>query len=224
VLDTPGGVVEIVERMVDLIRHHYREVTFVIPDRAMSAGTVLAMSGDAIVMDHFSVLGPVDPQVEKDGRLVSALSYLAQYKRLIELARQGTLSSAEFALLAKFDLAEIHQYEQARDLTISLLRKWLAAFKFKNWFSTQTRGLQVDDAMRLQRADEIARMLSDNELWFSHSRGISMKTLREELKLEIDDLDQRPLVGELVREYHGLLRDYLLREQASAFMHTREFF
>lgn len=78
--------------------------------------------------------------------------------------------------------------------------------------------------MRVQRADDIARMLSDNERWYSHSRGISMKTLREELKLEIDDLDQKPLVGELVREYHGLLRDFLSREQATAFMHTKDFF
>ena len=71
-----------VERMVNTIRHHYAEVYFVVPDRAMSAGTIFAMSGDKIFMSYFSVLGPIDPQIEKDGRLVPALSYLSRFQRL----------------------------------------------------------------------------------------------------------------------------------------------
>ncbi|TVS12954.1 MAG: hypothetical protein EA424_22065 [Planctomycetaceae bacterium] len=50
VLDTAGGIIEVVERMVNTIRHHCEDVTMVIPRRAMSAGTVLAMSGDRIMM------------------------------------------------------------------------------------------------------------------------------------------------------------------------------
>ena len=224
ILDTPGGVVEIVERMVDLIRHHYRELVFIVPDRAMSAGTVFVMAGDAIMMDYFSRLGPIDPQVEKEGKLVPALSYLAQYRRLIKRAREGNLSDAEFALLAQFDLAEIHQYEQARHLTVNLLRKWLAAYKFKNWETTEGRGLPVDDAMRENRAREIAEALSDNERWHSHARGISMQTLLEELNLRIDDFGADPELGRLIRGYYELLRDYLARENLMRFAHTRNFF
>ncbi len=224
VLDTPGGVVEIVERMVELVRWHYAEVLFVIPDRAMSAGTVFAMSGDAIMMDYFSRLGPIDPQIEKDGRLVPALSYLVQYRRLLKRARRGELSNAEFALLAKFDLAEIHQYEQARNLTRTLLGRWLVAYKFKHWYATRTRGIQVDDAMRRTRADEIATALSDNVRWHSHGRGISMDTLRDELNLVIDDMGSQPRLNELVHECHGLLRDYLTRINCMMFMHTRNYF
>lgn len=54
VLDTFGGIVEVVERLVQIIRHHYDEVDFLIPDRAMSAGTVFVMAGDRIFMDYFS--------------------------------------------------------------------------------------------------------------------------------------------------------------------------
>jgi len=49
VLDTDGGIIEVVERMVNTIRHHYEEVTMIIPGTAMSAGTVFAMSGDRIM-------------------------------------------------------------------------------------------------------------------------------------------------------------------------------
>ena len=37
ILDTLGGTIEVVERLVSVIRHHYNEVDFLIPDRAMSA-------------------------------------------------------------------------------------------------------------------------------------------------------------------------------------------
>ncbi len=224
ILDTPGGVVEIVERMVDLLRHHYQEVVFIIPDRAMSAGTVFAMAGNAIMMDCFSRLGPIDPQIEREGRLVPALSYLVQYRRLIKRAREGNLSEAEFALLVKFDLAEIHQYEQARHLTVNLLRKWLATYKFKNWITTETRNIAVDDVMRERRAHEIAEVLSDNERWHSHARGISMRVLREEVNLRIDDYGSDDELRSLIRAYYELLRDHLAREKYMFFVHTRSFF
>ena len=121
ILDTPGGVVEVVERIVRVLRHHYAEVKFIIPDKAMSAGTVLAMSGDDILMDYHSCLGPIDPQLEKDGRLVPALSYLSQFEALIEKSHDETLSTAEVVLLQKLDLAELHQLALARDLSINLL-------------------------------------------------------------------------------------------------------
>src|SRR5262249_44304747 len=64
ILDTPGGVVEVVERMVQTLRHHYAgDLLFVIPNRAMSAGTVFVMAGDRILMDYSSCLGPIDPQI-----------------------------------------------------------------------------------------------------------------------------------------------------------------
>ena len=64
ILDTPGGVVEVVERMVATLRSNYGDVTVIVPDRAMSAGTIFALSADRIMMDYFSCLGPIDPQIE----------------------------------------------------------------------------------------------------------------------------------------------------------------
>lgn len=125
VLDTTGGAVEIVERIVRVLRKHYDGVKFIIPNRAMSAGTVLAMSGDQIWMDYHSCLGPIDPQLFVEGHWVPALSYLEQYERLIEKSRQGILSAAELVLLGKLDLAALHRYELARDLSVELLQRWL---------------------------------------------------------------------------------------------------
>ena len=42
-LTTPGGSLPPVQRMVDILRHFYDEVNFIVPDYAYSAGTIWCM-------------------------------------------------------------------------------------------------------------------------------------------------------------------------------------
>ena len=224
ILDTPGGIVEVVERIVRVLRRHYAEVKFIIPNRAMSAGTVLAMSGDAILMDYHSCLGPIDPQLEREGRLVPALSYLAQYEELKEKSENGALSTTELVLLQKLDLAELHQFGLARDLSISLLTEWLAQYKFKNWTVTETSGVPVTTEMKKKRAGEIARQLNEHTRWLTHGRGIDMDTLRGELKLKIDDLDSDPQLKVAVWHYFWFMNNHMQAAENPVFVHAPNFF
>ena len=224
ILDTPGGIVEVVERMVTTLRTNYRNVTVIVPDQAMSAGTIFALSADRIMMDYFSCLGPIDPQIERDDNLVPALSYLTQFERLNKKAEEGTLTTAEYALLVKLDLGELYQFEQARELSIELLVKWLSKYKFKGWHTTESRGKKVTDAMKEERARHIADLLNDTERWHSHERGIDIKTLREEVRLEIDDLSDTPELRSNVRLYCDLLRDYMIREKLYSVVHSKGVF
>jgi ClpP class serine protease len=214
ILETVGGFIEVVQRIADTFRHHYQHVEFVVPNHAMSAGTVLVMSGDAIWMDYYAVLGPIDPQIERelpDGskRFVPALGYLHKYEELIAKAAAGTLTSAEMAyLINRFDPAELHQFEQARDLSKALLKEWLAKYKFKDWLETETTKTPVTAAMREKRAEEIAEMLNDTKLWHTHSRGISMAVLRRDLNLKVDDFGAKPGLNARIREYYKALSDY----------------
>lgn len=66
---------------------------------------------------------------------------LSQFDALIEKSRTEALSTAEVVLLQKLDLAELHQFELARDLSIDLIKKWLTSHKFKDWSMTETLGL-----------------------------------------------------------------------------------
>ena len=118
VLETSGGFAEVTRRISDAVRHHYRVVDFLIPSYAMSAGTILAMSGDAIWMDYYSVLGPIDPQVPNaEGQLIPALGYLVRYEELLDKANRGTITAAELSILMNFDQGNLYNYEQARDLS-----------------------------------------------------------------------------------------------------------
>ena len=191
VLDTDGGAAEVVERIVQIIRKFYQEITFIVPNKAMSAGTILVMSGDKIMMNYFSVLGPIDPQIFKDGKWVPALSYLEKYEEFVAKTKVPNciLSSAELILLQKFDLGELHTFQQAKNLSIHLLKKWLSQYKFKDWDETETSKKTVNYEMKEKRAEEIAEKLNDIKMWYSHARGIGMNVLRSELKLKIDDFD-----------------------------------
>ncbi len=224
VLQTPGGVVEVVERILETVRHFYGEVIVVVPDQAMSAGTVLALGADKIMMDHFSRLGPIDPQIVKDGKLVPALSYLKQYERLNKKAGEGSLTTAEYAMLGKLDLGELYQFEQARELSVELLQKWLSQYKFKDWRETETTKRPVTDEMKQERATEIAEALNETERWHSHGRGIGIDTLRDELKLKIEDYSENENLANSIKGYFSLFIDYLRRHNVESFVHTKEYF
>ncbi|MCK4283145.1 MAG: serine dehydrogenasease [Candidatus Brocadiae bacterium] len=223
VLETPGGYIDVVERLVALLRHHYRRVEFIIPNFAKSAGTVLVMSGDALHMDYFSVLGPIDPQIEKpDGKMVPALGYLAKYEELLDKSREGKLTAVEAAyLIERFDPAEMHQYEQSRNLTITLLKDWLVRYKFRTWKSTETRGVKVTRQMKVRRAAQIAELLNDTKKWHSHSRGISMEILRRKVGLRVEDFGANDELKERITRYYLLLKDYRDKRAAEGVIHTR---
>ncbi len=222
--NTNGGVVEVVDRMVSVIRHSYNKVTFLVPDRAMSAGTIFVLSGDDIMMDYFSVLGPIDPQIVKDDKLVPALSYLNQFERLNKKSEEGNLTTAEFSLLQSLDLGELHQFEQARELSEELLVKWLSEYKFKNWNKTETKKSKVTQEMKKERAGEIAKILSNNERWHSHGRGLNIAILENEIGLKIIDYSNNKKIRKCIQDYFHLLLDYMSRRQLHSFIHTRAYF
>jgi hypothetical protein len=228
VLNTPGGSAEGVEKMVEVVRHHYEEVFFVVPDYAMSAGTIFCMSGDRIYMDYSSSLGPIDPQVYNGKEWVPALGYLDKVEDLHEKARAGTISQAEFLILQNQDLATLSRYEQARDLTVTLLKKWLVEYKFKDWnvhgTTPATLGNPVTLDEKKERAEEIAKLLGNNKRWHSHGRMLGIATVRDELKLKIEDYSADPTLRGLIRAYNDLMIEYISRMQFPIFMHSRNYF
>lgn len=221
-LTTTGGSAIAVERYVNIIRYHYSEVYFIVPDYAYSAGTIFCMSGDGIYMDYFSVLGPIDPQVQnKEGKWVAALGYLDKVNEYIEKAKAGTLTNVEFAILKDFDIAELRGFEQARDLTIDLLKKWLVKYKFKNW-TKHSNGSEVTIEEKRNRAKEIAGHLSDNNDWKSHGRPINIETLKE-LGLQIEDYSENMELRTKVRDYYETMSDFIRLKGFSNFIHDRIF-
>lgn len=228
ILNTGGGSAEIVEKMVDITRFHYGEVYFVVPDFAMSAGTIFCMSGNKIYMDYSSSLGPIDPQVWNGTQYVPALGYLDKVEELLEKAKNGNLTNAEFLILQNQDLAMLSRYEQAKQLTITLLKKWLVEFKFIDWTVHETdpmkKGQPVTQVEKEARAEEIAKQLGNNHYWHSHGRMIGINTLRDLLRLKIEDYSREPALQPLIRSYNDLITEYIAKNSFPFFLHSRNYF
>jgi len=221
ILTTRGGSALAVERMVNIIRHHYDTVDFYVPEYAYSAGTIFCMSGDSIHMTYASVLGPIDPQVKsKDGNWVPALGYLDKINELIAKEKANILSPVEILFLRDFDLAELHTYEQARDLTVDLLKKWLVNYKFKTWTTHRSNGQPVSLEEKNKRAESIAKELGNNQRWLSHSRPIGLEQLQN-LKLLIDDYGQNKPLKNTLDEFYRLSKDYIIKNGVIICMQTR---
>lgn len=214
ILQTGGGVVEVVEKFVEISRHFYNQVDFLIPEYAMSAGTIWCMSGDNIYMNYASSLGPIDPQVRNNnGKWIPAQGYLDKFKEFIDKSRNNQLTHAELLLLNNLDLAELERYQQAANLSIDLLKNWLVIYKFKDWEIHRSNlskiNQPVTDEEKRDRAERIAVSLTDTSKWRSHNRFISMKTLQKDLRLQIEDYSEDENIVSTVDNSHALILQFL---------------
>ena len=76
VIETPGGSGEAAEDIVRLVRSRYSSVGIIVPGTAKSAGTIMAMAGDEIMMSLESSLGPIDAHFSQKGKVFSAHALL----------------------------------------------------------------------------------------------------------------------------------------------------
>ncbi|MDE2760386.1 MAG: hypothetical protein OXH90_08840 [Paracoccaceae bacterium] len=221
VLRTGGGSAETTERMVGVLRKHYQTVYFIVPDVAMSAGTIFCMSGDKIYMDYASSLGPIDPQVylPDTGDLVPALGYI---DKVVEIAKKEKLSPADVVMLKSIDLAKLALFEQGRDLSIDMLKNWLVTYKFKDWTKhlTTNPGTPVTNEEREQRAQEIADALSDHKKWRSHGRHLDIEKLKS-LRIKIDDYSDNARLSSAIRGYNDPMTGFIDRNGIQFYLHNK---
>lgn len=229
ILTTPWGQAEWAEDFVNILRHHYKYVDFIIPDYAMSAWTILVMSWDEIYMDYASSLWPIDPQIQwPDWKFLPASGYLDKINELITKERTWTvLTVSELNIILAADIWRLKFIEQSKNLTVKLLKEWLVKYKFKDWechegtFHAEKKWKTVTEDEKKERAEEIAVMLWDVDLWNTHGRSINMWTLTGPLKLKIEDIWKNPELQTNLREYYDLMITYIWSNEM--FIQTRNF-
>ena len=108
----------------------------------------------------------------------------------------------------------------------TLLKKWLVEYKFRTWDVHGTNphklGQPVTQDEKRERAEEVARCLSNQKLWHSHGRNIGVNALRDIVKLKIEDYSGDDHVRSLIRSYNDLITDYIRQKGFPVFLHSRE--
>lgn len=197
-IETPGGSGETAEEIVRFLHSNFDEVSFVVSGEAKSAGTIIVLSGDEILMTETGSLGPIDAQV-KIGRLVeSAYDYIewVEEKRK-EAEKQGMLNPFDATMVAQITPGELGRVFHALKFAEDRVIEWLPKYKFKKWTFTETRKIPVTPEMKRDRAKEIAKGLTNRSKWRLHGRSIKIDDL-EEIGLKITRVENNPKLAEII--------------------------
>lgn len=132
-IHTPGGLVIAAEQIARALHAHKAGVTVVVPEYAMSGGTLLALAADHILLDQNAMLGPIDPQL--DGMPASA------YMKVLKLKDPGSVSDQTIMMA---DMAE-KATNQIRQTAFNLLRGKLGDDKATQLATVLTEGRWTHD-------------------------------------------------------------------------------
>lgn len=134
ILHTPGGVTTAAETIVEYLRSKFPEnIEVIVPAYAMSAGTMISLASDTIIMGRQSQLGPIDPQMPTPQGYFSALAIIDQFER----AKIDILSDLKNAhvwapILASLGPALLLEAKNAKGYSEQMVLKWLSKYMFKD--------------------------------------------------------------------------------------------
>lgn len=206
ILETPGGSGEVAEDIVRLLHGKYKEVGVIVPGYAKSAGTIMTMAGDEILMDQASALGPIDAQLSWQGKVFSADALLEGMEKIKrEVEQTGILNKTYVPILQGISPGELQAAENALEFAKILVAEWLAKYKFKSWEKHSSTGNLVTEEEKKKRADEIAMNLCDHRHWRTHARSIKIDDLQK-MGLRVSDFSTNLDLAEAIRRYYALLQ------------------
>lgn len=192
VLHSPGGSAEATESIVELLRSQFDSVRFIVPNIAKSAATMFALSGDELLLDERSELGPIDPQmmVIRDGQTIPSPAHAIRdqfEKAREEIAADPTNLPAWVPILRQYGPSLLAECDNAIDLAESLVSKWLATYMLKD----------VPDGEA--KAKAVAAYLADRKNFLSHGRRIGIEEIKGlDPALKIVDLRDHPKLRDIV--------------------------
>jgi len=137
-INSPGGFAEVTEAIVSMLRSKFTNIRFAIPNMAKSAATLLVLSGDMLLMDDRSELGPIDPQVgyrSIDGlKNEAAEDILVGFEEAKEaLATKGPAATPAYVpLLNKYTIGLLQSCKNAMKLSRELAETWLGTYMFRS--------------------------------------------------------------------------------------------
>jgi len=204
-IESPGGSGEASEEIVKCLRDKFENVSFVVSGEAKSAGTILVLSGNDIYMSDSGSLGPIDAQVKIGRMIVSAYDYMEWVSsKQNEAQKFGKLNPFDASMVAQISPGELNGVYHALNFAMDLIKEWLPKYKFKNWSKTETRGIEVTEEYKKQRASEIAESLVNHSKWRTHGRSLKIKDLQE--LLQIIRIDDDPSLADIVYRIQTVIR------------------
>lgn len=211
ILVTPGGSADTVDYFVKKLRGRFDSIAFILPYMAMSAGTILCMSGDELIMSESAYFGPIDPQVPSRGGVFvpaqSIMTLIATIKaRGEEQLKKGCKPDwTDVQILNHLDPKELGNAITASALSTRLVSEYLKQYKFRDW-AMHSDGREVTPDERNARANEIAKLLCNNSVWLSHGSRITREIAVNTCKLKVTYPETIEGLDRAIRRFWALMQ------------------
>lgn len=177
ILHTPGGSIAATESLVDYLHRIFNnDIRAIIPQIAMSAGTMIACSCKEILMARHANLGPIDPQL---GNL-PAYGVKEEFKRACKEVKEDNSKIPIWqSIIGRYGPTFLSQCENSIDWSKQFVEKELEHVMFEG------------DAQAKAKAKKIVRRLTDYRGNKTHARHIHFDELHGMgLKVSLIEDDQ----------------------------------
>lgn len=206
-LYTAGGITISGYGIVNMIREFCKNLTMIIPFKALSTGTLMVLGADEIIMSKMAQLGPVDPSLEHplgpriphpQNPAISAIvpvnvedvvSFFGLAKKEAKTSTEGEFTKIFNIISSGIHPLVLGAVNRSRD-EIRFLAKMLLQHHIKN----------------KTKVEKIVRTLVEER--FSHNYIIGRSEAKKDLDLPVIDVSQEldNKIMELFDEYSRLLK------------------
>lgn len=180
-LHTPGGDIDAAEKLITMVRTRVGNgrLRIIVPDFAKSAGTLMALGADMILMSDTSELGPIDPQItlrDTHGNLLrhSVQAYIDAYETYAELLHKNPVDTVASTMLSKLDPAFLKLCSAACDRAQKFAESQLRFGMFRSG--------------EPGNFTQIASELMSTKKWLSHGQMIGWADAQS-IGLNVEHLD-----------------------------------
>jgi ATP-dependent protease ClpP protease subunit len=174
ILHTPGGNLAATESIVEYLQSMFgNDIRAIVPQIAMSAGTMIACSCKSIIMGKHSNIGPIDPQI----RGIPASGVIEEFERAkSEVADNPKSIPVWRVIIEKYHPTFIGECERAIRWSKDMVSEWLKSNMLKN------------ETDKDEAADRIVNYLSDHNETKAHARHIGLEDC-EKINLKVERLE-----------------------------------
>jgi ClpP class serine protease len=164
-----------------------------VPQLAMSGGTMIACASKEIIMGKQSSLGPIDPQLTG----MAAHGVLEEFDQAFkEITGDPAKIPLWQVILSKYPATLLGECQKSIQWSETMVKDWLATGMFKGMRNTATRDAKIK---------HIVEELGDHSITLSHARHISAKKAKSTgLKVKFMETDP-DLQNAVMSVHHSLM-------------------
>lgn len=173
-LHTPGGNTAATESIVDYLRALFgNDIRAFIPQMAMSAGTMIALSCKEIVMGKQSNIGPIDPQFGG----MSCAGVIEEFNSAIDgIANNPASAPLWQTIISKYHPTFLGDCQKAINWSEKMVKEWLCS------------NMLASNSNPEEDANKIIEMLGSHEKTYTHAKHINFYECRK-LGIKVTQLE-----------------------------------